>query len=329
MDVSSVPETGIVIPEHAELSLREQADFAVDAVDAGFESVWCSDEWGYDPVAVGAAIAGRTDVPLGFSVANVYARSPATLARGALALDDATDGRFVLGIGSSTVGAAGLHGDRVRAPLKRLRETREIVDLALSGEAIEYDGEYFDLSGFRLRGTDPDRSVPVFNAANGPDNLALSVEHMDGVLPHLLPRTGSEPALAEAHERTGVGASTTSLPVVPTSVSDDPAAAESVLSMYVARLVGTTNVFATLLSRHGFADSVEAARTCWAGGDRGGAADAIDRELLEDVGVVGTPDRAAAQFECWLATPAVDGLIVATPYGVTDEMLRGTLRSLP
>lgn len=282
---------------------------------------------GYDPVAVLAAVAGRIDVPLGFAVANVYARSPTTLARGAL--DDATDGRFVLGIGSNTVGAAAsLHGASVEAPLRRLRETREVVDLALSGEPIEYEGEHFELSGFRLRGTDPDRSVPVFNAANRPDNLALSVEHMGDVLPHLLPRTGIWSALSRARERTGVESSVTAVTVIPTSVSDESAAAESVLSMYVARLVGTTTVFARLLSRHGFPDSVEQARSCWERGDRGGAADAVDRELLEAVGVVGTPDRAAAQFERWLETPAVDGVVVATPYGVTDEMLRTTLRAL-
>ncbi|MFB6172898.1 MAG: LLM class flavin-dependent oxidoreductase [Haloarculaceae archaeon] len=327
--MTTLPRTGIALPEYESWTATEQVEFAVEAVDAGFESVWCGDGWGYSSVPLLARVADRTDCVLGTLAANVFARSPGSLAMDAATLHEATDGQFVLGVGTSTPNIVeGFHGAAFERPLRRLRETIEIVELALSGERVNYDGEIFSVEGFRMHLPQGPASVPVFNAALGPTNVALSVEHADGLITHMLPLAALDDAVAEGEARAGETADLHRMPSVITSVHEDPTVARSTLAAHVAAYVGPADPYNDVVARHGYSEAAAAIREAWERGGREAAAEAVPQSLLEAVGVVGTPAEVREQYRALADGPA-DTVLTSFPQGATEEMIRLALEAIP
>lgn len=325
---ASIPETGLVLPEYASMDGSELVSFGERAVDAGFESVWCGETWGYNAFTLLGRLSERVDVHVGTSIANVFARSPAALASQALTLQQATDGKFVLGIGTSTPQVVeSFHGESFDRPLRRIRETIEIVDLALSGERIEYDGAVFDLHGFALNHADGDE-VPILNGALGETNVALTIEYADGLIPHMFPLTDLDAAIAAAEERAGESADLHIAPSLPTAISEDGDEARRVLSKHVAYYVGSTSFYNDVVADHGFPEEADAIREGWENRDHEAAAEAVSEELLDALGIVGTPERARRRMR-ELLDGQIDTALVSFPMDATEEMFEATIEALP
>jgi alkanesulfonate monooxygenase SsuD/methylene tetrahydromethanopterin reductase-like flavin-dependent oxidoreductase (luciferase family) len=324
-DTFDYPDTGIVLPENTSMTGTELVELAVEAVEAGFDSVWCSEEWGYNAFALLARINERVPCTLGTSVVSAFSRTPSTLAASALTLQEETRGRFILGIGTGTPEIVeGFHGTSFDRPLQRVRETLEIIDLGLSGQRMNYDGNSFSPEGFVLNHHQK-RRVPIFNAAVGATNIRMSVEYADGMMPHLLPISTIEDAIprnkrANDRERLRV------YPVVPTVVGANSETARRTLSEYVAYCIGSTHVFYDVLSTHGFADTAAQVREHWQQGDSEEAIEATTDELLDEVGIAGTSDQARRRFV--EINDKVDGVLIAFPHEVDEKTVRRSLSAL-
>src|SRR6201996_3488775 len=111
------------------------AAFAVAAERIGVASLWVPEVWGYDALTGLAYFAGKTSaIKLGTFVVQLGSRSPAMLATSALSLQELSDGRFLLGVGTSGPRLrAGWHGAWFRKPVETTRETIEIVRLISRG----------------------------------------------------------------------------------------------------------------------------------------------------------------------------------------------------
>ncbi|WP_254538506.1 LLM class flavin-dependent oxidoreductase [Halomarina litorea] len=318
------PETGIVLPEYADKPDDWLVDFGERAVEAGVDSVWCGEGWGYNAFQLLARVGERTDCALGTCIANAFARSPAALAGDALALHDLTDGRFVLGIGTSTPAIVeSFHGASFERPLRRIRETIEILDLALSGERIDYDGEVFSLAGFRLNHADG-AHVPVWNAALGRTNVAMTIDYADGILPHMLPLSALDDAIADAEERANTADDLHRAASVPTSVHEDPEEARRILAKHVAYYVGSTSFYNDVVADNGFPEAAAAVAEAWEAGDRAAASEAVTPELLDAIGVAGTPETVPERYR-ELLDGTLDTALCSFPMGATDEMYDLTL----
>lgn len=322
------PRTGLVLPEYAAVSDDWLVDFGVRAADAGFDSVWCGEGWGYNAFQLLARVGERTDVDLGTCIANVFARSPTALAANALTLHDLTDGQFVLGLGTSTPQVVeSFHGQTFERPLRRIRETIEIVELALSGDRIDYDGDVFSVRGFALNHADG-AEVPVFNAALGRTNVALTIDFADGLLPHLMPLPALDDAIAEGEERANTSADLHVSPSIPTSLSDDPAEAERILAKHIAYYAGSTEFYNDVIGSNGFPEEAEAIRTAWQDGNKSAAAEAVSRDLIDAIGIAGTPEDARTRITD-LLDGTVDTALLSFPQGATEEMFDLALEALP
>lgn len=321
------PRTGLVLPEYADVSDDWLVDFGVQAANAGFDSIWCGEGWGYNPFQILTRVGTQTDVALGTCIANVFARSPAALAANALALHDQTDGRFVLGLGASTPQVVeSFHGMPFERPLRRIRETIEIVNLALAGERITYDGEVFSVDGFALNHADG-AEVPVFNAALGRTNIALTIDFADGLLPHLLPLPALESAIANGEARANSTASLHRSPSIPTSVSDDPAEAHQVLADHIAYYAGSTEFYNDVIASNGFPEEAAAIQSAWQDGEKAEAAACVSHDLISAIGISGTPAEARERVRELLGT--VDTVLLSFPQGATEEMFERALQALP
>src|SRR5687768_9969828 len=105
----------------------------------------------------------------------------------AMSLQSLSGGRFLLGLGTSGPQVMeGWHGVRFPSPLAATRETIEIVRKVVAGEKLEYHGRVYDLPlpggpGRPIRSLLPvETPVPIYIAALGPKNLALTGELADG-----------------------------------------------------------------------------------------------------------------------------------------------------
>jgi F420-dependent oxidoreductase-like protein len=166
---------------------EEAAAFLREAERLGVDSAWTSEAWGFDAFTPLAYMAGKTSrIKLGTSIAQAGTRTPAALAMTALTLASLTDGRFILGLGTSGPQVIeGWHGIPFARAVTRLRETVEIVRMATAGERVTYQGAVHQLprpggEGRALKTSAPPARVPIYLATLGPKSLEMTGELADG-----------------------------------------------------------------------------------------------------------------------------------------------------
>ena len=169
---------------------NEQSAYVVEAERLGVDSVWCPEAWGHDAVTPLAFMAARTSrIKLGTGIMQAGTRTPALVAMTAMSLASMSGGRFVLGLGvSGPQVIEGWHGIRFEQPVQRMRETVEIVRLAIRGERVAYKGRVYELplpggEGKALRvNARPQPNIPVYLATLSPRSLEMTGEIADGWL---------------------------------------------------------------------------------------------------------------------------------------------------
>jgi F420-dependent oxidoreductase-like protein len=298
-------------------ALAEEAD------RLGFHSVWSSEAYGADAVTPLAWLAGRTTtVMLGTGIMQMPARTPAATASTIATLDLLSGGRALLGLGTSGPQVAeGWHGQPFGKPLGRTREYVEIVRAALRREApLEHHGPHYDIpytgegaTGLGkplkliIRPTRPD--IPVYLAAIGPRNVALTAEIADGWLPIFFsPERFAETHLPSLEEgfaaRGGRPGGWDLAPLVPVVLLDDVAIARDVLRPLVALYVGGMgargqNFYNRLACRYGFEAEAAAVQDAYLDGRREDAAAAVPDALIDEVALVGDRARIADRLAAW------------------------------
>jgi probable F420-dependent oxidoreductase len=163
----------IAIIPGAGWSANEIQTIAQEAEAAGFEAIF-STEVNNDVMATAQLMGTATQrIQVGTWIANIYLRHSYVCAQGAALIADATDGRFVLGLGVSHQPVNHALGINMPDPLTTLRQ---------------YVTEVQDW----LRGVGPpthlpqrpsSQPVPVYVAALGPQAVELGGELADGIMP--------------------------------------------------------------------------------------------------------------------------------------------------
>ena len=317
--------TGILVPN----DLEGVPAFARRAEELGYDRVWAAELWGRDAfVSLTAAAETTNDVGLGTAIANVYGRSPATLAQAAATLDQVSDGRAALGLGTSTKKAIeDLHGRPFDRPARRLHETCELVRAFLADEGrVEYEGELFDVADFPALGAD----VPVYAAALGSATRRAVGRTADGWIPHNIPFQELPEAfetVAGAAEDAGRDPDSIAVaPYVPAAVSDDPEEARAQIRRHVAYYVGSGEGY-----RRAVAATFPAAEDvaeAWRDGDRDAAKAAVTEDMIEALGVAGTPDTARAQLDAIHEIDVIDEPMVVIPGGTDEDVANRTIEAL-
>src|SRR5580692_9729499 len=109
-------------------------------------------------------------------------RHPAVLAREAVSIDHASEGRFELGIGWGSVAAElgmfGVGSQEAKVRLGRLRESLEIMTALWTGEPLDYEGEHFTLHGAQ-QVPGPLSHMPIVIGGAGKGTMKLVAEHAD------------------------------------------------------------------------------------------------------------------------------------------------------
>ncbi|NPC97545.1 LLM class F420-dependent oxidoreductase [Nocardioides sp. zg-DK7169] len=176
---------------------RESADQVVGLEKAGLDTIWVAEPYGFDAPTLMGYLAARTEtVEIGAGILNVYSRTPGALLQTAAGLDNVSGGRAVIGLGASGPQVVeGFHGLPYDRPLGRTREVIEIIRMGLRREPLVHDGIFTlplpEDQGLGLGKplkllNKPERpAVPLWVAALGERNVAMTAEVADGWLPFL------------------------------------------------------------------------------------------------------------------------------------------------
>lgn len=300
----------------------------------GYESVWVGESWGRGGFTWLAQLACHTKtIKLATGITPVYSRTPALIAQTVASLDEISEGRVVLGFGTSgPIVIENWHGVPFDRPLRRTREYIEIVRLILSGERVHYQGQIFQLKGFRLPFTPVRTTVPIYIASLGPHNLRLTGELADGWLPIYL-AASHLPEFRRDLEAgaTSVGRSLSAIDVAPyvlACVAEDAEAAKKLVRAHLAYYIGGMGTFyANLIARFGFVDEVGRVREAWGKGDRRTAAERVTEGMVASMAISGSPREGREQLERYRAA-GVTLPIVSFAQGATRDMIRQTLEAL-
>jgi F420-dependent oxidoreductase-like protein len=291
------------------LTSEQQLEIVQEAERIGYDSVWAAEAYGSDTATVLAWLAAGTErIHVCSGIFQMPARSPAMTAMTAATIDQLSGGRFRLGLGPSGPQVSeGWHGVRFARQLQRTREYVEVVRMALRRERLEYHGETIELplpdgpgKALKLTISPVQEEIPIYLAAIGPKNVALTGEIADGWLPiflapeHLDVLMGP---LEEGAQRAGRSLDDFDIaPTVNVLISDDIEAARDAMRPILALYVGgmgsrEKNFYNALVQRYGFEDAAREVQDLYLDGKKEEAAAALPAELIDTVTLCGPEDR--------------------------------------
>jgi alkanesulfonate monooxygenase SsuD/methylene tetrahydromethanopterin reductase-like flavin-dependent oxidoreductase (luciferase family) len=319
-------ERGLLLPDTPAV---DGAALAEHVDELGYDAVWLPELWGDNALVRLADLARRVDCDLGTAIANVYSRSPAVLAAGAVTLDDVAPGRVTLGLGVSTPKAIeDLHGMAFDRPARRGHETIELVKQFVGGEGrVTYDGELFEVQDFPSQNAD----VPVYYAALGPANRRVVGRVADGWIPHNVPfrrlENTFETVAGAAREADRDPDEITVAPYVPCAVSEDGEAAKDAIRGHVAYYVGSGEGYRKAVAA-AFGDRASTVADAWREGDREAATGHVTDEMVDALGVAGTPETAEEKLVDLVDRTPIDHPILVVPAQAAEEYGEATVEAL-
>jgi F420-dependent oxidoreductase-like protein len=329
------------------LTADEQLKLVREAESAGFDSVWAAEAYGSDTATVLAWLAANTEkIKIGSAIFQMPGRSPAMTAMTAATLDNLSNGRMILGLGSSGPQVAeGWHGQRFAKQLARTREYVEILRKALARERLEYDGEIYELplpdgpgKALKLMIAPVQERIPIYIAAIGPKNTQLTGEIADGWMPTFFSpehvgefRELLEEGAARAQNGKKIDDSFDIAPNVSLCISDDLDAARDVMRPMLALYVGgmgsrEKNFYNALVRRYGFEEAADEVQDLYLSGKKDEAAAALPAELIDKTALVGPVDRVKERLE--LYREAGVGTLITTPIAPDMEGRSKMMRAL-
>ena len=283
---------------------KDTRELAVLADDLRYDCITVGEAWGGDAFTTLAHISALTkNIRIGTSIVPVFARSPANLAMAAINLDNMSGGRFFLGLGASgKLVIEDLHGEVFKKPLTRLREYIEIVRMALNGEKLEHEGEFFSTKRFRLRIKPTESHMPIYIASLSPPSLRLTGEIADGWLPIFLAPERMAPLLNEI--QVGANKSKKNIhnisvsPQVSIYVTDDIQEARNKERPHIAWYIGGMGVFYhEYMHRIGFGAESDKVKEAFDNRDRNRAAELVTDEMVEATTIIGTPGQCKEKMD--------------------------------
>lgn len=288
---------------------REQLVAAVARYEsAGLEGIWSSQTFGAPFGPLSAAAAVSETLKLGTGIALAFVRSPLETACNIMDLDLISDGRAVLGLGSSAASLTeGAFGATYGKPLTHMREViglvRTIVEKGHSGELGLLEGDYhrLDLRHFRTLSPPVRTAIPIYLPAVFQKACTMAGEIADGLLGHPLwnerwIRDEALPALKRGLDNAGRSRSAVTLNLqMFVAVNDDRREAIEDARANIA-FYSQSPQYLRYFEAIGVGGPARALQERFAAGDIPGMIAACTDEMVESIALVGSKDEVRRRF---------------------------------
>jgi len=319
-------------------SARADVELAVRAEQAGLDSVFTIEFFnrhGYAPL--GAIAQATRRVTIGTGIANAFTRSPLLHASAAMDLDEISEGRMVLGLGSATRRMnEDWFGVPFSAPAPRMKELVRLVRAAIAsqgGGGFRWEGTHWNLDVPIYGRPHAVRSeIPIWIAAVNRGMIAAAGAVADGLVGHPIAtrrwhREVTLPGLRAAEAKAGRDAGACALcPYVMTSIADDRETAlrnaKGQIGFYF-----TTKLYHPILELHGLGEVGAACNSALRRFDTKAMAEAIPDALVDALAVACTPDEAPDRLARWEGLTD-RALLYAPSIGVPPEAQRENLDAM-
>ena len=283
------------------------------ADECGYRSFWTAETTGPEAFSLlAAAGAAAPSLDLGTGVLALQLRTPMVVAMAGATLQALQPEREVLlGVGiSSPVVTERWHGvpygDR---PLERVREYVTLLRQCLSGEKVDFAGDFYQVKGFRLGVRLGERRPKIVVGALNPQMLRLAGELADGVLLNYLPASH----VAWSVDRVREGGKATVYGYVHAGVCERDDGIE--LARRDLFSYAVVDSYAANFTRAGFGDEVEEIRARFADGDRAGAVAAVSDRMVDAIDVMGDEDTAHATMRSYVDAGVEVPVLMPLPWG--------------
>lgn len=296
--------TGLALPLNLLLPVAGQVDVARRAEALGYDTVWAAEAGTNDAFGLLTACAAATSrIGLATGVLPIFTRTPALMAQSAATLQDASGGRFALGLGVSSATIVtrwnGMPYDRL---LDRMRDYTLAVRELLTGEKVIRESDLYPVDGYRLLMHVPSPPPPVLIGALNPAMLRLAGEVSDGALLNWIGVHAVPDALATVASGAG-GAPRRNAVFVRVCVTADVDAARAWARREVMGYV-TVPAYRRAFGTQGWESACSAAMSLWGAGDRRGAAASLPDEFVDSLCLAGPAASVRERFDAFRAAGA-------------------------
>ena len=302
----------------------------------GYHSFWLSEGHGGDQFTTLTACAIATDnIKLGTSIISVYVRSAPTIAMAAACLDHFSNGRFILGLGSShKVQVEGEHGIPYHLPVTRLREYIDVIRALLLNGKVSYNGKVLNIDNFDLWFPTLHPRVPIYAAAVFDKMLRTCGEITDGTILTWTTLSGAANAariVAEGARAAGRDPSEVEIAdLITTVVSDDGRPDLEGIRKATAFYAGFFPRYNRALAQNGFPDEAAAIRAAYKEGKRGPVLESlVPDSMLRSIAITGAPDECRDRIQTYRNAGVTLPIIAPRASGVgAAEKAKEVIRAL-
>ncbi len=221
---------------------------------SGADTIWIPETWGMENFSMLSAVSNKTTTQkVGSSIINIYSRSPSSIAMGAVTIDTLSDGRFILGLGTSSLSIIEtFHGYKFKNPVQRMKEYVEIIRLVLSGKQVDYSGQIFNLKNFTLLIKPKRESIPIYLAAVNKKMVELTWDIGDGVIFYLRPLNEMKETITKMQSKKKIDVTCQII----TCIAEDSDIAIERAKKTLAFYISVGKIYRKFLAKNGFRNEI-------------------------------------------------------------------------
>ena len=308
------------------LSIEEVIQCTQLVAKTKIDSIWIPETWGMENFSMLGAVANNTEnQKIGSSIINIYSRSPSTIAMGSATTDTLSNGRLILGLGTSSLPIVeDFHGEKFENPVQRMREYVEIIRLSLAKKQINYSGKIFELKNFTLL-IDPKRQlIPIYLAAINQKMVNLCWEIADGVIFYLRPIDEMKKTISKMQSQKNIDVACQIITCISNDSDEAIQRAKKTLAFYVS--VG--KIYRDFLAKNGFDNETNNIFEEFKKSGFKSNHELVTDSMLNSLCISGSPEEAKKQLEKFRNAGIDLPIIQFNPIGNTIEsfsLLKKTL----
>lgn len=306
----------------ASLDPKRLTQHVADLEAAGVDMIWGGEIYGFDLVSTLAYVAAKTErIQLMTGILPIYSRSPAIIAQTAMTIDTLSEGRFILGLGTSGPQVIeGWHGVPFSKPMGRTRDVIEICRKVWSGDKVVHEGSAVNLpydggtglgKPLKLMAKPFRRDIPIAVASIGPRNVEMTAELAEVWQPiHFLPEKFNDvwgESLAAGGAKRSDDLADLQIVAGGTVALGDGAMVDSVrkgvrdnVGFYVGGMgARDKNFYNDLFKRYGYVDEATKIQDLFLTGKRDEAFAAVPDDYVDRASLTGDPERVKERVEVY------------------------------
>ena len=284
------------------------------------DTIWIPETWGMENFSMLSMISQKAPrSKIGSSIINIYSRSPSSIAMGAATVDTISNGRLVLGLGtSSTPIVEDFHGYKFENPVLRMKEYVEIIKLVLSGKQVNYSGKIFNLKNFTLLIKPQREKIPIYLAAVNQKMVDLTWEISDGVIFYLRPINEMKKTIQKMQSKRKIDVTCQII----SCVSNDEESAITRAKQTLAFYISVGRIYREFLSKNGFETETNNVFEEFKMSGFRSNHELISDNMLKSLTIAGTPDQCITQLKKFRETGIDLPTIQFNPVGNVIESFR-------